>query len=69
MTDTDILRKKINKKGYKLKYVAKNLGLTYYGLKLKIENVSQFKADEITELCKLLGIETLEEKESIFFKN
>ena len=69
MTDTEILRKKINKKGYKLKYVAENIGLSYYGLKLKIENASQFKADEITRLCKLLGIETLEEKESIFFKN
>ena len=69
MTDTKVLKEIINKKGYKLKSLASALGLTYYGLKLKIENASQFKSEEIKQLCKLLGIENLKEKESIFFKN
>ena len=69
MTDTEALKEKINKKGYKLRSLASALGLTYYGLKLKIENASQFKSEEIKKLCKLLGIENLNEKESIFFKD
>ena len=69
MTDTEVLKEKINKKGYKLKSLASSLGLTYYGLKLKIENTSQFKSGEIKELCKLLGINNLKEKEAIFFKD
>ena len=69
MTDTEVLKEKIDEKGYKLKGLASILGLSYYGLKLKIENVSQFKSEEIKELCKLLGIENLKEKEAIFFKD
>ena len=68
MTDTNLLKSKIDEKGYKLKFIASELGLSYYGLKLKIDNLSQFKSGEIKKLCELLEIESLKEKESIFFK-
>ena len=41
--------------------------MTTYGLQKKINNQTQFKANEIEELCIILKIKTLEEKENIFF--
>lgn len=67
MTDTDALMGVIKKSGLKIKYIAECLGLSYYGLKLKINNQQEFKTSEVTILCKLLGITSLEEKEKIFF--
>lgn len=67
MTDTQKLRDKINSKGIKLKFLAKQLGLTYYGLSLKINNMQDFRANEIAKLCQILNINDLEEKENIFF--
>lgn len=67
MTDSVLLRKKIESKGLKLKYVAEYLGLSPYGFQLKIENKQEFKTSEVAALCELLEIRTLEEKERIFF--
>lgn len=67
MTDSKALRNLIIKRGLKLKYVAEKLGLSAYGLQLKIDNKKEFKASEILALCDLLHIESLEEKERIFF--
>lgn len=67
MTDSKKLRSLIESKGLKLKYIAERLGISYYGLKLKIDNHSEFKTSEVNELCKILGIKTLREKEDIFF--
>ena len=47
MTDTELLRSKIEEKGLKLNSIASQLGLTYYALSLKISNKSEFKAEEI----------------------
>lgn len=68
MTDTEKLRNVIKKKGFKLGYLAKQLGLSAYGLALKINNVHEFTSSEIVLLCDLLDISSLREKESIFFK-
>lgn len=53
--------------GLKKNFIAEQLGLTSYGLKLKTDNVNEFKASEISALCDLLNIKTAKEKESIFF--
>ena len=68
MTDTEKLRELINQKGLKLGYLAKQLGLSAYGLALKINNVHEFNSSEIVSLCDLLEISSLEEKEALFFK-
>lgn len=68
MTDTKRLRRCIEERGYKLKYVAAYLGLSAYGLALKMNNVNEFKTSEICKLCELLDIQSLQEKEAIFFK-
>lgn len=67
MTDTDALRSLIKSNGIKLIYIAEQLGLSAYGLQLKIDNKTEFKAGEIAKLCEILGITSLREKEQIFF--
>lgn len=68
MTDTEVLKELIISKGLKLKYVAQYLGLSSYGLSMKINNEREFKTSEVAALCELLEIESLEVKEAIFFK-
>lgn len=68
MTNTELLEKKIEDSGLKKSYIAKAIGLkSTFGLSKKINNITEFKASEIDALCELLNIETLEEKEAIFF--
>ena len=67
MTNTELLNEKIEMSGYKRSYLAKQLGLSAYGLAKKIQNETEFKASEINALCVLLNIVSPEEKEAIFF--
>ena len=67
MTNTSLLEEKIIKSGLKKSYIAKTIGLSPYGLTLKIRNINEFKASEIEKLCILLGIDDLEERCAIFF--
>lgn len=68
MVDTQRLNDRIDRSGLKKYYIASKIGLTTYGLQKKITNQTQFKANEIEGLCIVLQIETLEEKEKIFFQ-
>lgn len=67
MTNTELLKKLINEKGLKMKFVAEYLGLSAYGFQLKVENKQEFKISEVSALCELLEVESLEKKEAIFF--
>ena len=67
MTNTELLEEKITKSGLKKSYVARAIGLSSYGLTLKIKNINEFKASEIEKLCILLGITDVEERCAIFF--
>ena len=67
MTNTALLEEKIRKSGLKKSYIAKAIGLSPYGLTLKIQNSNEFKASEIEKLCLLLGVDDLEERSAIFF--
>ena len=67
MTNTTLLEKKIEESGLRKSYIAKELGLSTYGLSLKIKNVNEFKASEIDKMCLVLGITNLEERCAIFF--
>ena len=64
MTNTELLREKINASGYKLQFVAEKCGLTYFGLMKKVNNETEFKASEIAALQKMLHIKSINE---IFF--
>lgn len=66
MTNTKLLREKIDGSGYKLSYIAAQIGITPQGFYLKLNNTHQFKAAEIQVLCRLLHIDS-EEMKAIFF--
>lgn len=67
MTNTQELLNVIEQSGLKKGYLATCLGITTYGFQKKVENKSQFKAEEIQILCNVLKITSLREKEKIFF--
>lgn len=66
MTNTKLLREKIEASGLKLQYIADQLGITRFGLYKKLQDGSEFKPSQIVKLCELLRIETAEEREQIF---
>jgi hypothetical protein len=65
VTDIKLLKNAIKKSGYRLRYIAEQLGISYQGLCNKINGIYDFKADEILVLCNLLHI-SMQEKEVIF---
>ena len=67
LTDTKELQKIIELSGLRKGFIASKLGITTFALQKKVENRSQFKAEEIKILCDLLNITSLKEKERIFF--
>ncbi|MCL2107785.1 MAG: helix-turn-helix domain-containing protein [Oscillospiraceae bacterium] len=66
MTNSQLLISIIKESGFKLKAVAKKMNLSPYGLQRKINNTVEFKAGEISRLCKILNIESCQQKEQIF---
>ena len=68
MTDEKALRDKIEKSGYKLRFIAKKIGMSYQSLLNKMSNKSDFRATEIQALCSLLNI-SVSERDLIFFKS
>lgn len=65
MTDTVKLKAIIKESGLKYEFIAQSLGITYQGLKNKIENVREFKASEISRMCEILKIS--DNRDEIFF--
>lgn len=66
MTNTELLRKKIDESGYKLLFIAEKCGLSYQGLMNKVNGKSEFNAPEIKALRTLLKLRP-DEVECIFF--
>lgn len=67
MTDRQKLRDAINRRGLKLSYVAKFMGMSRQTLSYRMNNHREFTASEIKKMCGLLGITDLDEREAIFF--
>ena len=67
MTNTELLREAIANSGLKIQFLAESIGISRFALNNKIENRTHFKSGEIKALCDLLGIESLSDKERIFF--
>lgn len=66
MTNTQLLREKINESGYKIYFIANKVGITYQGLLNKMNNRNEFRANEIQALFDLLNLSE-EERNAIFF--
>jgi len=68
LVDTQLLESLIASSGKKKSYLADQLGISIQSLKLKIDNKSDFKTNEVAVLCRELDITRLTDKEKIFFK-
>ncbi len=68
MKGMELLRKKIDQAGFKLTYVAERCGLTYQGLKKKLDGDTEFKASEIAVLKDMLNLSDAEVQD-IFFND
>lgn len=66
MTNTMLLRMKIDESGYKLRFIAQQLGITYQGFLKKLNNETEFKVSEVKILTDLLKL-TPDEVNKIFF--
>lgn len=67
MVDTQYLEAKIRESGKKKEHLARQCGITRQSLTSKCKNESQFTVQQVTILCRELGITKLSEKDKIFF--
>lgn len=66
MINTDMLKEKISSSGYRFNWIAKNLGLSPFGLRKKVQGVTEFKVSEIAKITDILNL-SYDEREEIFF--
>jgi len=66
MTNTGLLREKIDASGYKLAYVASQCNLSYQGFLKKMKGQTEFKVNEVQALKELLDLSSQDANE-IFF--
>ena len=66
MTNTPLLKDYIKESGYKISFLAQQLGISEHSMSRKINGKNEFKASEIEILCKFLKIST-KDRMAIFF--
>jgi hypothetical protein len=67
MTNTVLLKEKIDKSGLKIGFIADFVGISRQLLWKKVNNLTPFNQYEIDKMCEVLRITSLKEKEAIFF--
>lgn len=67
MTNTALLNEYIERSGLRSGFICEKLGISRASFSLKRNNKIRFNVEEISILCKLLGITKLTDKEAIFF--
>lgn len=66
MTNTKLLKDKIQQSGLKKSYIANELGMSRQTFSTYIEGKAEFRVSHINILCALLDI-NFEQREAIFF--
>ena len=64
--NAELFNIRLNQSGIKKKVLAKKLGITPQGLKLKSDGVNEFKVSEISVLCDELRLSS-DDRDLIFF--
>ena len=64
--NAELFKTRLNQSGIKKKVLAKKLGITPQGLKLKSDGVNEFKVSEISVLCDELRLSN-NDRDLIFF--
>lgn len=67
MTNTTLLKEKIDNSGLKIGFIADFVGISRQLLWKKVNNLTPFNQYEIDKMCEVLRITSLKEKEAIFF--
>lgn len=67
MVDTRLLEKRIEESGLKKKHIAKELGISGRTLTMKLKGSVEFRSSEQKKIMDILGIETIEEMNDIFY--
>lgn len=67
MVDTTRLIEKVKESGYRTAWLAEQLDISPAAWSLKLNNKRGFKPEEVKLLCKLLKINSLRERDEIFF--
>lgn len=60
MTNESALRQVIDRSGFKIGFIASEIGLTRSGFYRKLRNETEFKASEIAKLIELLQLSSVE---------
>lgn len=68
MADIKRINDIISSKGLKKSFIAEQIGVSINGITRKLDGRSEFKAGEIVELCRVLGITDPREKVDIFLR-
>ena len=66
MIETGLLKEKIKESGYRFSWIAKQLNLSSFGMRKKINGENEFKVSEVKKISKLLNLNE-KEREKIFF--
>lgn len=67
MTDSIEFEVALKRVGLTKKEVARQLGISEMGLYKKINNITEFKASELSKLYEIFKLETIESQQRIFF--
>lgn len=62
MINIELLKQKIEESGYRFSWIAKQVGLSSYGLRKKVNGENGFYTDEMNKLCQILKIDNKERK-------
>ena len=63
----NLLNQEIERSGKKLKALARDLDLSYSGLRRKLDGIYEFNRTEIETLCRVLNLNTPEDRDKVFF--
>ena len=55
MVNGTLIRETIKERGLKIKFVAKKMGLSHYGLQKKMDNITEFRVSEVETFCDAVG--------------
>ena len=62
----NLFKAKLAEKNYSISQLAMKIGLSYYGLSLKVNGKREFKVSEINKISKILALD-IQSRDSIFF--
>ena len=67
LVNTTLLKEKVKTSGYRTGWIAEQLGISRASWSYKLNGQRGFATDEVMMLCRILKINSLKERNDIFF--